>query len=110
MRNILTYRRWLIPLLFYSGDALVWGLYTHIYFAQLLLWAVPLTDPLLRRTVAAYPRLALAGACLPDLSLIGCHLGAAELNETHRWACVHQQLERARRDKSGHWETVISLP
>lgn len=99
MRNILKHWRWLIPLLFYSGDALAWGLYTHVYFAQLLLWAIPLTDPRFRRAVAAYPRLVLAGACLPDLSLVGRHLGAAELDETHRWECVHKQLELARSDE-----------
>ncbi len=98
MRNILKHWRWLIPLLFYSGDALAWGLYTHVYFAQLLLWAVPLTDPRFRRSVAAYPRLVLAGACLPDLSLVGRRFGTSALDETHRWECVHRQMECARSD------------
>ncbi|MDZ4202567.1 MAG: zinc dependent phospholipase C family protein [Gallionella sp.] len=99
MRNVLRRWHWFIPLALYSGDALAWGLYTHVYFAQLLLWAIPLTDPNIRRAVAAYPRLVLAGACLPDLSLVGRYLGAAELDETHRWECVHKQIALARNDE-----------
>ena len=38
----------LIPLLLHSAEALAWGLATHLYFSQLLLWAVPLLDPRLR--------------------------------------------------------------
>ncbi len=99
MRDILGHWRWLVPLLLFSADAHAWGLYTHIYFAQLLLWAVPLTDPRFRRAVAAHPRLVLAGACLPDLSLFGSHLGAAELGGTHRWESVHRQVVHARTDE-----------
>lgn len=99
MLNVFRHWRWLIPLSLYSGDALAWGLFTHVYFAQLLLWAIPLTDPRFRRAVAAYPRLVLAGACLPDLSLVGRRLGAAELVGTHRWECVHRQLECVRSDE-----------
>lgn len=98
MRNIFKHWRWLIPLSLYSGDVFAWGLYTHVYFAQLLLWAIPLTDPRFCRAVAACPRLVLAGACLPDLSLVGRHLGAEELDGTHRWECVHRQLDCARND------------
>jgi hypothetical protein len=99
MRDIFRQWRWLIPLALYSGDALAWGLCTHVYFAQLLLWAVPLTDPCFRRAVSAYPRLVLAGACLPDLSLAGRHMGAAELDDTHDWECVHRQLGLAGSDE-----------
>lgn len=99
MRNTFRHWRWLIPLALYSGDALAWGLCTHVYFAQLLLWAVPLTDPNFRRAVAAYPRLVLAGACLPDLSLVGHRLGTAELDDTHRWECTHRQLALSRSDE-----------
>lgn len=99
MRNLFKHWRWLILLLFYSSDALAWGLYTHVYFAQLLLWAVPLTDPNFRRAVTNYPRLVLAGACLPDLSLVGRHSGAAGLDGTHNWACVHKLSENARSDE-----------
>ncbi len=37
MKSLLRYWRWLIPLLLWSADAHAWGLYTHVYFAQLLL-------------------------------------------------------------------------
>lgn len=99
VRNILGYWRWLVPLLLFSTDAHAWGLCTHIYFAQLLLWAVPLTDPRFRRAAAACPRLVLAGACLPDLSLVGRRLGAAELDETHCWESVRSQIDHARTDE-----------
>jgi len=99
MRNLLVNWRWLIPLLLCSADAHAWGLYTHVYFAQLLLWAIPLSDPRLRRAVAACPRLVLAGACLPDLSLVGPCLGAEELKETHRWERAHRLIDSARSDE-----------
>ena len=70
MKSLLKHWRWFIPLLLWSADAHAWGLYTHVYFAQLLVWAVPLTDPRYRRAVKAFPRLVLAGACLPDLALL----------------------------------------
>lgn len=98
MRNLLRHWRWLVPLLMFSADACAWGLYTHVHFAQLLLWAVPLTDARCRRAVAAFPRLVLAGACLPDLSLTGRHLGVTALDETHRWERVHEQVAGARDD------------
>lgn len=89
---------WAVPLLLVSGDALAWGLQTHTYFAQLLLWAVPLADPRFRRAVARFPRLALAGACLPDLSLMGNHLRTAAFHGNHRWCTAARLLERARDD------------
>ena len=49
------YLAWLTPLLLYSSDALAWGLYTHVYFAQQLIWAVPLADPRFRRAMFALP-------------------------------------------------------
>jgi len=36
---------WSIPASLFAADALAWGLCTHVYFAQLLVWAVPLLDP-----------------------------------------------------------------
>ena len=53
MRKILGLWRWWIPLLLFSADAHAWGLYTHVYFAQLLLWTTPLADPRFRKAVAA---------------------------------------------------------
>jgi hypothetical protein len=99
MRNLYMHWRWLVPLLLCSADAHAWGLYTHVYFAQLLLWAVPLSDPRLRRAVAACPRLVLAGACLPDLSLVGRRCGAQELDETHRWERAHRLMDGACSDE-----------
>ncbi len=83
------------PLLLTSGDALAWGLYTHVYFAQLLLWAVPLLDPTLRRAVLRHPRLVMAGACLPDLALVGPRLDSTAFAHTHRWTSAHGLLAGA---------------
>lgn len=98
MRNLLKHWRWFIPLLLFSSDAFAWGLYTHVYFAQLLLWAVPLTEPRFRRAVSAYPRLVLAGACMPDLSLVGRYHGAPALDATHDWEQAQRQLQQAATD------------
>ena len=98
MRKILKLWRWWLPFLLWSADASAWGLYTHVYFAQLLLWATPLTDPRFRKAVIAYPRLVLAGACLPDLALVGRYHGADELDETHYWEYAHRQLSAASTD------------
>lgn len=54
---------WLAPLLLHSMDANAWGLLTHVYFAQWLVWTLPLLDPNLRRAVQRFPDLVLAGAC-----------------------------------------------
>lgn len=40
---------WSVPLALLAGDALAWSWCTHVHFAQLLVWAVPLLDPDLRR-------------------------------------------------------------
>ncbi len=80
------------PLLLTSRDALAWGLYTHIYFAQLLIWSIPLLDPELRRAVNRFPRLATAGACLPDLALVGPRLRSRAFDASHRWQTVHDIL------------------
>lgn len=62
---------WFLPLILHSGSALAWGLETHIYFSQLLIWAIPLADGAFRRAAGRFPHLVMAGACLPDLSLVG---------------------------------------
>jgi len=105
MRKLLKHWRWLIPLLLYSADAHAWGLGTHVYFAQLLLWAVPLTDPRYRKAVKSFPQLVLAGACLPDLSLLGRHLGVRQLDGTHLWEHPRAQLDSA----DGVAESAIAL-
>jgi len=96
---------WLIPLMLYSSDALAWGLYTHIYFAQQLVWAIPLADPRFRRAVCSLPGLVMAGACLPDLSLTGQHAGTRDFEHTHQWNTARRLLEQANCDE----ERAIAL-
>ncbi len=100
MRNLFANWRWLIPLLAYSADAHAWGGYTHVYFAQLLLWAIPLTDPRYRRAIRQFPTLVLAGAYLPDLSLVAGRFGLDKLSDSHIWDHAHGLL-RAANDDAG---------
>ncbi len=93
---------WLVPLALHCGDALAWGLATHLYFAQHLLWAVPLLDPKLRQAARRLPRLVLAGACLPDLVLVAGRRAARCFADSHDWtrarrllACADSDEERA---------------
>jgi len=79
-----------LPLLLAAGDALAWGLQTHVYFAQHLLFALPLVDPALRRAALRFPRLVLAGACLPDLALAGAALGTRLFRRTHQWPALRR--------------------
>lgn len=87
---------WLIPLLCFAHDAWAWGLYTHVFFAQWLTWALPLADPALRRAVRRYPRRVMAGACLPDLAL----LPQQTFSATHRWEEVHRLVNEAGCDEA----------
>ncbi|NNM79709.1 MAG: zinc dependent phospholipase C family protein [Gallionella sp.] len=105
MKSLLRHWRWLLPLLLFSADAHAWGLYTHVYFAQLLLWAVPLTDPRYRRAIKAFPRLVLAGACLPDLALLSEHPWGEPFSTTHQWQRARKLLDDARSDE----EYALSL-
>jgi hypothetical protein len=105
MRQALGYWRWWIPLLLWSADAQAWGLYTHVYFAQMLLWAVPLTDPRFRKAVLTYPRLVLAGACLPDLALLSGRPWGEPFSTTHQWQRARELLAEARSDE----EYALSL-
>jgi hypothetical protein len=75
-----------LPLLAFAGDALAWGLQTHLFFAQHLLLALPFADPQFRRAALRMPRLVLAGACLPDLSLAGRVLGTPVFQRNHLWS------------------------
>ena len=84
----------------HSLDAHAWGLLTHVYFAQWLLWTLPLTDPALRAAVKKFPKLVLAGACLPDLSLI-----SPAFRHTHQWRHVHDMMRSARTEQ----ETAIAV-
>lgn len=91
---------WSIPAALFAGDVLAWGLYTHVYFAQLLVWAVPLLDPTLRRAVRRFPQRLVAGACLPDLALVGKTAGTRAFDASHRWESAHALLDRAQDDES----------
>jgi hypothetical protein len=91
---------WLPPLLLQSGDAQAWGLLTHVYFAQWLLWTLPLADSNLRRAAQKFPELVLAGACLPDLALM-----SPVFRDTHRWDHLHALLRGARSDE----ENAVAL-
>lgn len=79
-----------LPLALFAPDALAWGLQTHLFFAQYALLFVPLADPELRTAAARLPRLVLAGACLPDLSLIGRALGTPVFCRSHLWATLRR--------------------
>ncbi|MEW6415703.1 MAG: zinc dependent phospholipase C family protein [Pseudomonadota bacterium] len=91
---------WAVPALLFAGDALAWGLATHVYFAQWLAWAVPLADPALRRAVRRFPWRVMAGACLPDLALVGATARTRAFDGTHRWDTAHALLARAHDDEA----------
>jgi hypothetical protein len=91
---------WSVPALLFAGDALAWGLTTHVYFAQLLVWAVPLADPVLRRAVRRFPQRLMAGACLPDLALVGATARTRAFDASHRWETGHALLAAAHDDES----------
>jgi hypothetical protein len=105
MKHLTRHWRWWIPLLLWSADANAWGLYTHVYFAQMLLWAVPLTDARFRKAVLAYPRLVLAGACLPDLALWSDRSWGEPFSTTHQWQRARKLLDDAKSDE----EYALSL-
>jgi hypothetical protein len=87
-------------MLMHSADALAWGLATHIYFSQLLIWAVPLLDPRFRAAAKRLPQLVLAGACLPDLALVGRHAKTEVFDNTHCWEQAARLLEHADSDEA----------
>jgi hypothetical protein len=66
-----------------------------MYFAQLLVWAVPLADARFRRALRRFPELCFAGTCLPDVSLFSRPLRAAALRTTHQWSASANMLRRA---------------
>lgn len=98
MKKLLRYLLWCVPLLLQANDANAWGLYTHVYFAQWLLWGVPLLDSELRRAVSRYPKLVMAGACLPDLAIIGRVVGTRAFEQTHNWQDASRMLQSAQND------------
>ncbi len=90
----------LIPLLLHSAEACAWGLATHLYFSQLLLWAVPLLDPRLRAAAKRLPHLVLAGSCLPDLALVGRSAKTEAFENTHHWEQAERLLAHAESDEA----------
>ena len=90
---------WALPLLLQSADALAWGLYTHVYFAQYLVWSVALADPAFRRALKRFPESVLAGACLPDLSLFGFSAGTAAFRDSHTWTRAGRIVARCDNDR-----------
>lgn len=91
---------WWLPCCIYSVDANAWGLVTHLYFAQSLLWAMPLLDPRLQQAIRRFPDLVMAGACLPDLAII-----SHRFRHTHLWENAHHLLQVAQTDE----ETAIAI-
>ena len=85
---------WWLPCCIYSCDANAWGLMTHLYFAQSLLWAMPLLDPKLQNAIRKFPDLVMAGACIPDLALM-----SEQFSNTHAWKSAHQLLDAAKTDE-----------
>jgi hypothetical protein len=90
---------WAIPLSLYALDANAWGLYTHIYFSQYLLLAVPLVGnkqlhAKIQQAVEKFPKLVLAGACLPDLAIV-----SKAFNTTHQWHVSEKMLAAARTEQ-----------
>src|SRR5262245_31220316 len=100
MRKAYVLLVWAVPLGFYSADALAWGLYTHVYFAQLLIWAIPLADARFRHAIRRFPELLLAGACLPDTSLFTRFARVPELRSTHQWSIARRMLAHGQDDES----------
>ena len=105
MKSLLKHWRWMIPLLFFSADAYAWGLYTHVYFAQMLLWAVPLSDPRYQHAIKSFPKLVLAGACLPDLALLSRLPWGEAFSTTHQWQRARKLLDGAQSEE----EYALSL-
>lgn len=88
------------PLLLTAGDALAWGLYTHVWFAQSLLWLVPLADPRFRAAARKLPALVMAGACLPDLALVRGIARSGQFGDSHEWELAAMQIEKAGSDEA----------
>jgi hypothetical protein len=85
---------WWLPFLVYSNDVYAWGLVTHVYFAQSLIWAMPLLDTRLQNAIKRFPELLMAGACLPDLAII-----SSRFRFTHLWENAHHLLQIAQTDE-----------
>ena len=105
MGKTITFIVWLIPLGLYSASAHAWGLFTHVYFAQLLIWAVPLADPRLRSIVRKFPQLVMAGACLPDLAIFAKYARTDAFAANHLWQTTEKLFREARDEQ----ETALAI-
>lgn len=83
---------WSLPLLLLAQPAHAWGLYTHTWFAQLLLGAIPLAEPAFRAAARHFPRLVMAGASLPDLALLAGWLKTPSFRASHDWEIAQRML------------------
>ena len=90
---------WATPLLLFAGDACAWGLYTHVYFTQLLIWLIPVADPRFRGAITRFPELCLAATCLPDVALFSKAMRSPVLGTTHQWSSVMSLLRNATDDR-----------
>src|SRR5262245_190824 len=99
MRKAFACLIWALPLAIYAGDALAWGLYTHVYFAQLLIFTIPLADGRFRHAIRRFPELLLAGACLPDTALFNRLARVPELRCTHQWSMARRMLAHSDDDE-----------
>ncbi len=90
---------WTTPLLLFAADASAWGLYTHVYFTQLLIWLIPVADPRFRNAIRRFPELCLAATCLPDVSLFSRAMRSPILGTTHQWSSVMSLLRNAADDR-----------
>lgn len=87
-----------LPLFLFAPEAHAWGLQTHLFFAQYALALVPLADPQLRAAAARLPRVVLAGACLPDLAVVGrFFLRTPAFRRAHLWGTL-RRIAAAPRD------------
>ena len=96
---------WGFPLLFYAIDANAWGLYTHLFFSQWLMLSTPILgsatlSPKIQQAIKKFPKLVLAGACLPDLAVV-----AKAFNSTHQWHKAEQMMQNA----TTHEEIAITV-
>ena len=90
---------WSFPLIFYAADANAWGLYTHIFFSQWMMLSTPLLgsatlSPKIQQAIKRFPKLVLAGACLPDLAVV-----AKAFSSTHQWHKAEQMMQNAVTDE-----------
>ena len=89
-RNFYIQLLWGLPISLYAVDANAWGLYTHILFSQWMMATMPLLDPKIQQAIKKFPKLVMAGACLPDLAVI-----SKSFHTTHQWEKAELLLKSA---------------